>query len=81
MSVLPDTDLEQVLNALQGRIQGIPRLPKNLEKIEVKRAERNDDDGVIWVALHGPTDPLTLQRYGEHIRADIERIPGVRQCA
>ena len=30
------------------------------------------------MALHGPTDPLTLQRYGEHIRADIERIPGVR---
>ena len=78
VSVLPDTNLEQVLNALQGRIQGIPRLPKNLEKIEVKRAERNDDDGVIWVALHGPTDPLTLQRYGEHIRADLERIPGVR---
>lgn len=78
VSVLPDANLEQVLNALQGRIQGIPRLPKNLEKIEVKRAERNEDDGVIWVALHGPTDPLTLQRFGEHIRADIERIPGVR---
>ena len=78
VSVLPDANLEQVLNALQGRIQGIPRLPKNLEKIEVKRAERNEDDGVIWVALHGPTDPLTLQRFGEHIRSDIERIPGVR---
>ena len=78
VSVLPDTDLEQVLNALQGRVQGIPRLPKSLEKIEVKRVERNEDDGVIWVALHGPADPLALQRYGEHIRADIERIPGVR---
>jgi len=79
VSVFPDTNLEQALNALQGRIQSIPRLPKNLEKIEVKRAERNDDDGVIWVALHGPTDPLILQRYGEHIREDIERIPGVRR--
>ena len=78
VSVLPDTDLEQILNALQGRVQGIPRLPKSLEKIEVKRVERNEDDGVIWVALHGPADPLTLQRYGEHIRADIERISGVR---
>ncbi len=79
VSVLPDTNLVQVLNALQGRIQSLPRLPKNLEKIEVKQAERNDDDGVIWVALHGPTDPLTLQRYGEHIRADLEQIPGVLQ--
>jgi multidrug efflux pump subunit AcrB len=78
VSVLPDYNVEQVLNALQGRIQSIPRLPKNLEKIDVRRLERNDDDGVIWVALHGPTDPLSLQRYGEHIRADLERIPGVR---
>jgi multidrug efflux pump subunit AcrB len=78
VSVLPDYNLEQVLNALQGRIQSISRLPKSLEKIEVKRAERNDDDGVIWVALHGSTDALSLQRYGEHIRVDLERIPGVR---
>ncbi len=78
VSVLPGYNLEQVLNTLQGRVQGIPRLPKNLEKIEVQLAQRDDDDGVIWVSLHGPTDPLSLQRYGEHIRADLERIPGVR---
>ncbi len=79
VSVFPDADPERVLNTLQGRIQGIPRLPQNLEKIEVKRAEHDNDDGVIWVALHGPTDPLSLQRYGEHIRADLEKIPGVRK--
>ena len=78
VSVLPDANLEQVLNTLQGRIQSIPRLPKNLEKIEVQAAQRNDDDGVIWVSLHGATDALALQRYGEHIRSDLERIPGVR---
>ena len=78
VSILPDYNLEQVLNSLQGRVQGIPRLPKNLEKIEVQLAQRDDDDGVIWVSLHGPTDPLSLQRYGEHVRADLERIPGVR---
>ena len=78
VSLLPDANLEQLLNTLQGRIQSIPRLPKNLEKIEVQAAQRNDDDGVIWVSLHGATDPLALQRYGEHIRSDLERIPGVR---
>ncbi|MDZ4098386.1 MAG: efflux RND transporter permease subunit, partial [Methylophilaceae bacterium] len=57
--------------------QSIPRLPKNLEKIEVIQALQDNDDGVIWVALHGPTDALSLQRYGEHIRADLERIPGI----
>jgi multidrug efflux pump subunit AcrB len=76
--VLPDYDRDGIINTLQGRVQSIPRLPKNLEKIEVQPAVRDGDDGVIWVILHGATDPLSLQRYGEHIRAELERIPGVR---
>ena len=75
--MLPDYDQDQAVNSLRGRIQNIPRLPKNLEKIDVQPALRNNDDGVIWVALHGPTDPLTLQRFGERTRTDLERIPGV----
>lgn len=78
VSVLPEYNVEQVLATLQGRIQGIPRLPKNLEKITVQLAQREDDDGVIWVSLHGFTDPLTLQHYGDKIRSDLERISGVR---
>ncbi|MCX6066170.1 MAG: efflux RND transporter permease subunit, partial [Chloroflexi bacterium] len=77
VSVLPDYDQDQIINSLRGRIQNIPRLPKDLEKIDVQPATRNDDDGVIWVTLHGPTDPLTLQRFGERIRTDMEQIPGV----
>jgi len=77
VSVLPDYDQDQIINALRGRIQNIPRLPKNLEKIDVQPSVRNGDDGVIWVALHGPTDPLTLQHFGERFRADLEQIPGV----
>ncbi|MFI3120872.1 MAG: efflux RND transporter permease subunit, partial [Methylococcaceae bacterium] len=77
VSMLADYDQDQAINALRGRIQNIPRLPKNLEKINVQPALRNGDDGVIWVALHGPTDPLTLQRFGEHTRTDLEQIPGV----
>jgi multidrug efflux pump subunit AcrB len=78
VSVLPEYNVEQVLATLQGRIQGIPRLPKNLEKITVQLAQREDDDGVIWVSLHGFTDPLSLQHYGDKIRSDLERISGVR---
>ncbi len=77
VSVLPDYAQEQIINSLRGRIQNIPRLPKNLEKIDIQPATRNDDDGVIWVALHGPTNPLTLQHFGERIRTDLEQIPGV----
>ena len=78
VSVLPEYNVEQVLATIQGRIQGIPRLPKNLEKITVQLAQREDDDGVIWVSLHGFTDPLSLQHYGDKIRSDLERISGVR---
>ena len=78
VSVLPEYNVEQVLATIQGRIQGIPRLPKNLEKITVQVAQREDDDGVIWVSLHGFTDPLKLQQYGDKIRSDLERISGVR---
>ncbi|MCX7085719.1 MAG: efflux RND transporter permease subunit [Methylococcales bacterium] len=78
VSVLADENVEQVLNALEGRVQGIPRLPKNLEKITLQLGQRDDDDGVIWVSLHGVTDPLSLQHYGDKIQADLERISGVR---
>jgi len=78
VSVLPEVDEEQMINTLRATIQSIPRLPKGIESITVQAATRADDSGVIWVALHGETNPLALQRYGETIKADLERIDGVR---
>ncbi|MDD5275172.1 MAG: efflux RND transporter permease subunit [Methylovulum sp.] len=77
VAVLPDYDKEQVMSAVRGRVQAIQRLPKGVEKIDVRAAAREDDDGLIWIALHGPTDPLTLKRYGEHIQQQLAAIPGV----
>lgn len=79
VTVTPGTALEPVLNTLQGRVQGLPRLPSQLERMVVFPAQRNDDDGVIWVSLHGQADPLALQRYGASIQAEIERIAGVQR--
>lgn len=78
VSILPNVDQEQMINALRAGIQSIPRLPKGIENISVQAATRDDDSGVIWVALHGETDALALQHYGERVKADIERIDGVR---
>ncbi|MCX7068604.1 MAG: efflux RND transporter permease subunit [Methylococcales bacterium] len=78
VSILPNVDQEQMINALRAGIQSIPRLPKGIENISVQAATRDDDSGVIWVALHGETAALALQRYGEPVKADIERIDGVR---
>lgn len=78
--VLPDYDKNQVMNAVQGRVQSIQRLPKGVEKIEVRPGTRIGDDGVIWVALHGPTDPHTLKRLSDRIQADLSQIPGVTRA-
>ncbi|ASF44785.1 efflux RND transporter permease subunit [Methylovulum psychrotolerans] len=77
VAVLPDYDKLQLMNALNGRIQTISRLPKGLEKISVKAAAREEDDGLIWVALHGATDSLALKRYGEYIQQQLTTVPGV----
>lgn len=80
LTALPTYDRDQVMNAARGRVQAIQRLPKGLEKIDVQPANRIGDDGVIWVALYGPTDPLTLRRLGDGIHAELSRIPGVTRA-
>ncbi|AMK76729.1 MULTISPECIES: efflux RND transporter permease subunit [Methylomonas] len=80
VEILPDYDRNQLMATLQSRVQAIPRLPKQLEKIQVLPADREDDDGVIWLALHGATDAATLQRYGDRIQEQLAAIPGVSRA-
>jgi multidrug efflux pump subunit AcrB len=80
VAVLPDHDKEAVMASVRGRIQAIPRLPKELERVEVEPASRNDDDGVIWVALHGRADPLAMRRLGDSVQEDLSRIDGVTRA-
>ena len=77
VEILPEYPREQVMASVQSRVQAIPNLPKQLEKIRVLPADRNDDDGVIWVALHGNIDAFTLQSFGEQIQQKLAAIPGV----
>lgn len=80
LAILPAYDRDQVMNAVRGRIQTIQRLPKGLEKIDVQPARRVNDDGVIWVALHGPTDLVTLKRLSDRIEGELSQIPGVTRA-
>lgn len=75
--ILPNYDKNHVMIAVQGRVQALQRLPKELEKIEVQPAQRIGANGIIWVSLHGPTDALTLKHVGERIQGDLSLIPGV----
>ena len=76
----PDRDREQMMALIRGRIQAIPRLPRQVEKVDVLPASRDQDDGVIWVALHGNTDAFTLQKYGDRIQEQLAAIPGVSRA-
>ena len=80
VAALPDYDLAQLMNALRGKVQAIQRLPKGLEKIDVKPGARDEDDGVVWVALHGAADTLALKHIGDRIQEDLARIPGVTKA-
>ena len=77
IEILPNRDREQMMALLRSRVQSIQRLPKQLETIDVLPADRKDDDGVIWVALHGDTDAFSLQQFGDRIQQQLAAIPGV----
>ena len=80
VEILPEVAREQVMASVQSKVQGLAKLPKLLEKIQVLPADRNEDDGVIWVALHGNTDAFTLQNFGEQIQQQLAAIPGVSRA-
>jgi len=70
-------DVGALMSAIRMRIGNIPHLPDDLERIEVEEALKEGDDGVIWVALYGPADVMTLKRLGDRVQAELARIPGV----
>lgn len=78
VSLAADANQENTMNALRSKIQSLTQLPKTIETITVKPASRqgDSDDGVIWVALYADASALDLQKYGETLRDDLERIEG-----
>lgn len=56
VEVLAGHDLQAVMNAIRSQAQAIPQLPKPVKRIEVSEAGQEGDNGVIWVALHRPSD-------------------------
>jgi multidrug efflux pump subunit AcrB len=80
VSVLPGHEKEAVMSAARGRIEGLTRLPATVEKIDIREAGRDGDDGVIWVALYGDVEPLRLKGLGDRIRAELSALPGVTQA-
>ncbi|OAI21906.1 MULTISPECIES: efflux RND transporter permease subunit [Methylomonas] len=80
VSVLRGHGRETVMSAARGRIDTLTHLPAAVEKIDIREAQRDGDDGVIWVALYGEVEPLRLKALGDRIRAELSALPGVTQA-
>ncbi|MDO9006528.1 MAG: efflux RND transporter permease subunit [Aquabacterium sp.] len=80
VSVLPGHPRDTVMSAARGRIDALTHLPAAVEKIDIREAQRDGDDGVIWVALYGEVEPLQLKALGDRIRAELSALPGVTQA-
>jgi len=80
VSVLQGHGRETVMSAARSRIDALTHLPAAVEKIDIREAQRDGDDGVIWVALYGEVEPLRLKALGDRIRAELSALPGVTQA-
>lgn len=80
VSVLSGHEREEVMSAVRSRIDALTHLPAAMEKIDIRETVRDGDDGVIWVALYGATEPLRLKALGDRIRAELSALPGVTQA-
>lgn len=78
VSLFPNYKQDDMIHVIRSAVQGISRLPKEVESINVKPEQHQDEDGVIWVALHGDTDALSLQSYALGIQSELEHLAGVR---
>lgn len=80
VSVSPGHDRDALMSAARGRIDALAHLPAVVEQIDIREAQRDGDDGVIWVALYGDVDPLRLKALGDRIRNELSALPGVTQA-
>jgi len=69
-------DYEKLFNQVQGRVESIPNLPPDAFRPEVARTELRAD--IMYLALHGDVDALTLQRAGEDLRRKLTQLTGLQ---
>ncbi len=73
-------NLDDSIRKLRDQVTNIKKdLPADANEPVVR--EISFDDTPIWtVALTGPYDGFTLRKYGEDLKDELEKIPGVREA-
>jgi HAE1 family hydrophobic/amphiphilic exporter-1 len=75
----PKEDLDDSIRKLKEKVDSIKaELPEDASEPQVM--EISFDDTPVWsAAVSGPYDGLTLRRFAENIKDELEKIPGVRE--
>lgn len=69
-------DYEKMYDQVKSRVDGINNLPPDIYRPQVFRWDARED--IMYLALHGDIDRLTLQRLGNDIRLQLTNLPGLQ---
>lgn len=69
-------DYERLLDEVKSRVDGIQNLPPDAFRPQIYRWDAEVD--IIYMALHGNVDRLTLQRAANDLRLEITKQPGLQ---
>ena len=69
-------DYEKMLDQVKARVDGIQNLPPDAFRPQVFRWDAQVD--IMYLALHGDVDRLTLQRAANDLRLDITKLTGLQ---
>lgn len=69
-------DYEKMLDQVKARVDGIQNLPPDAFRPQIYRWDARAD--IIYLALHGDVDRLTLQRAATDLRFEITKLTGLQ---
>ncbi len=71
-----DVDYEKMLDQVKSRVDGVRNLPPDAFRPQVFRWDARPD--IMYLALYGDVDPLTLQREATRFRQKLTQLPGMQ---
>ena len=71
-----NADYEKLLDEVKNRVDGIQNLPPDAFRPQVFRWEARAD--IMYLALYGDMDRLTLQREATQLRQELTKLPGLQ---
>jgi len=69
-------DYEKLLDEVKSRVDAIQNLPPDSFRPQIIRWDARPE--IMYLALHGDVDPLTLQRAANDVRLEITKLSGLQ---